>query len=119
MTGYGHGFSNQIEGIQITPGIFLTPAIGSAIEKVGRSTMTTPGTVLSNLNTSYWSVNGVTYIYRDLCETTAYCENGDSGGLMYQKTASTVKVVGIIKGGSDGTYYATKASYLARGAQVT
>ena len=119
MTGYGHSFSNKIDGIQITPGVFLTPAIGSVVYKVGNTTNTTSGTVLSNLNTSYWKVNGVTYIYRDLCEATTYCEEGDSGGLMYQKTANTVKVVGVIKGGSDGKYYATKASYLPWGAQVT
>ncbi len=105
-------FANQVEGYTITPGVSVIPAINSTVYKIGNSSDITSGTVISNMNESWWNVDGVPVKFINLCDTTVYCEDGDSGGLMYTKTGTTYKVIGNIKGGGGGIYSATKHSYL-------
>ncbi|NCB04432.1 MAG: hypothetical protein EOM69_02795 [Clostridia bacterium] len=111
LTG-SHTFANQIDGYNITAGTSVIPAIGSTVYKIGTTTGTTSGTVISNINESWWDIDGVLVLFTNLCDTTVYCEGGDSGGLMYTKNGTTYKVIGNIKGGGNGVYSATKHSYL-------
>ena len=105
-------FTNQVDGYNITAGVSVIPAIGGTVYKIGDASQTTSGTCLSNINSTQWLINGTYVTFTNLCETTAYSTNGDSGGLMYTKNGTTYKVIGVIKGGNDTTCYATKHSYL-------
>ena len=107
-------FNNTVNGYQLEEHTSVIPAPGSRVYKIGNTTGTTSGFVLSNTNETPWIVNGQLVYFSDLVETDVACSAGDSGGLMYTQSGNTYKVVGIIKGGSDtdGKYYATKASYL-------
>lgn len=111
MTG-NHSFYNQVDGYTITPNLSVIPAIGSTVYKIGSQSNTTSGTVLSNLNETEWPINGQYVTFTNLCETTVSCINGDSGGLMYTKNGTEYRVIGNIKGGGGGVFYATKHSYL-------
>lgn len=111
MTGYGSSFSNKVDGIQLTAGVFVIPAIGSTIYKVGQTTGKTWGTVISNLNSGPG--------YQDMVEATYSSNTGDSGGLVYTLSSGEAKVVGLHTGQYGSYRYATKAAYIGWSAAVT
>lgn len=109
-TGYACSFYNFVDGIQLTTGITVIPAIGSTIYKVGQTTGKTWGTVISNLNSGPG--------YQDQVEATYSSSTGDSGGLVYTLSSTQTKVVGLHRGTYGSYRYATKASYIGWNATV-
>jgi hypothetical protein len=105
-------FTNQVEGYNITAGVSVIPATGSTVYKIGSQSDITSGIVYSNINESWWFIDGAWVEFTNLCETSVSCIEGDSGGLMYTKSGTTYKVIGVIKGSGDGSSYATKHVYL-------
>lgn len=111
MTGYGSSFSNKVDGIQLTAGVFVIPSIGSTIYKIGQTTGKTSGKVISNLNSGPG--------YKDMVEATYLSSDGDSGGLVYTLSSGEARVVGLHKGQYGSNRYATKAGYIGWSAQVS
>lgn len=70
------------------------PAVGSAVQKVGSTTGVTSGTIVGYNRTVNYSEGTV----RDMIETTACTQGGDSGGLLYQNSTG----IGITSGGTVG-----------------
>ena len=97
MTGYGHSFSNKVDNIQITSGVFNIPPVGTTIYKVGCKTGTTVGTVLEVAGSGY--LENRTVYFSNSMVTTINCIKGDSGGLVYTKS-NGVRVVGLVRGGA-------------------
>lgn len=124
-----HTFNNVINGYQITPGVSVIPGAGSEVYIKGNST----GTHLAVVESASVSVGFDSGTFTNMIEVILqdgdYVEHGDSGGIMYTRSGTTYKVVGIIKGGTTSQMaledpslphdcYATKAAFLPWGVTV-
>jgi len=121
MTGYGHSFSNKVEGIQLRSNVFVIPALNSTVYFVGNHAKNVPGTVEDNNMDSYihFQITGQYYHLFSLINVSGLgCVGGDSGGLLYTKSGNTASVCGILTGGTGSSDDFTKASKIPWGAKV-
>lgn len=105
-----NSFTNTVNGYAITPDLYVIPAVGSTVYKIGMTTGTTSGTTVSSTASGYMFFNGQYVYLTNQIQATNEAAEGDSGGLLYSISGSAARVVGITSGG-DGTYsyYSTAA----------
>lgn len=98
-----NSFTNTVNGYAITSGLYVIPAVGSTVYKIGMTTGTTSGTTVSNMVSGYVYMNGQYVYLTNQIQATNQIEEGDSGGLLYSISGSSARVVGITSNG-DATY---------------
>lgn len=86
--------SNTVDGCTVQAGLMYLPAIGSLVYKSGVNGIEEGHTITH----TYEGYFGGTYL-TFMIKTDVYCEDGDSGGLLYTKSGSTARVVGICTAG--------------------
>ncbi len=101
-----------IEGIGLISGVVKAPSVGLAVEKSGRTTGTTTGTVGSiNTSVSVQYQKGcnqgkkfvVSYTNQVVINSTTFSAGGDSGSLIVSNNATCPQPVALLFAGSSST----------------